>query len=57
MAQYNWRTSGAVSIMTKTKGDTMINNKQKEIGYCGCSFCKHNKKNGKKYDMHVKELK
>ena len=29
----------------------------KEIGYCGCSFCKHNKKHGKKYDMHVKELK
>lgn len=29
---------------------------EKEIGYCGCSFCEHNKKHGKKYDMHVKEL-
>lgn len=30
---------------------------KKEIGYCGCSFCEHNKKHGKKYDMHIKELK
>jgi hypothetical protein len=28
-----------------------------EIGYCGCDFCIANKKEGKKYDMHVTELK
>ena len=27
-----------------------------EIGYCGCSFCEHNKKHGKKYDIHVTEI-
>jgi hypothetical protein len=28
-----------------------------EIGYCGCDFCIANKKEGRKYDMHVTELK
>ena len=27
-----------------------------ELGYCGCSFCEHNKRHGKKYDLHVKEV-
>jgi hypothetical protein len=27
-----------------------------EIGYCGCDFCITNKREGKKYDMHVKDL-
>jgi len=26
-----------------------------EIGYCGCAFCITNKREGKKYDMHVVE--
>ena len=26
-----------------------------EIGYCGCDFCITNKREGKKYDMHVVE--
>jgi len=28
----------------------------KESGYCGCDFCVTNKKHGKKYDLHVKEI-
>ena len=31
MAQYNWRTSGAVSIMTKTEKTKMNNTKQEAI--------------------------
>ena len=31
--------------------------KLEEIGYCGCDFCITNKREGKKYNMHVKEIK
>ena len=27
-----------------------------ELGYCGCSFCESNKKHGRIYDLHVKEV-
>jgi len=37
MAQYNWRTSGAVSIMTKEK--TNMNNTELEFGICEMTEC------------------
>ena len=58
----------ALSALLRANPNKKVENKLKqfafpeeieleEIGYCGCDFCIANKKEGKKYDMHVTELK